>query len=288
MKNHFLFISSLRFINFLFCVTLSKVCGTKILWTIHNVASHDRPGTFFETLVTKLLLIIADKVTALNEHIKNSVSARYGFKDIELMRQGLYENCYANTVTREQARQHLGLNEKDFVLLFFGGVAEYKGIDIAIEALDLVADDSVKILIAGRLGRTSTYGARLVKLGEKNKNVFIFDKFIPDDEVQTYFKAADYTIYPYRRIDNSGPLYLTLTFGVPTIIRGAGGIPEILKLNPNVAIVIDRADKNDIAQAIEKARTRKIESTEFAVFNEALSWRTLEHEIINCFNKLQD
>lgn len=269
-------------------MALCKFSRIKILWTIHNVSSHDCPGCFFEVLVTKLLLVFSDSVAALNEHIKKSISNRYGIKNIDLMRQGLYENCYANEVTREMARQHFGFDNKSFILLFFGVIEEYKGIDIAIEALDIVSDGKVKLVIAGRLDKESEYGIHINELAEMNENVFLFDKFIPDDEVQFYFKAADYTIYPYRRIDNSGPLYLTLTFAVPTIIRSAGGIPEILKFNPKVGITINHVDKVEIAQAIKKARLMKIESTEFTVFNDVLSWKNLENEIIDCFKKLEN
>jgi glycosyltransferase involved in cell wall biosynthesis len=270
----------------LFSLALCKISGLKIVWTIHNAESHTRPGSFFEKLVTRILLFFADKVTALNNHIRKVMEERYDFNNIFLLRQGLYEGCYANTITREQARQKLGLEKNDFVLLFLGKVEEYKGIDIAIEALDLVADDSVKLLIAGRINRSLPYGAHVIELAAKNKNIIVHNNFIPDDDVQIYFKAADYSIYPYRRIDNSGVLFLTLTFSVPTIMRGAGGITEIFDLNPKAAILIDHADKHEIARAIKKARTTRVDSSEFAVFNQELSWKNLEKEITDCFNSL--
>jgi glycosyltransferase involved in cell wall biosynthesis len=287
VKRHFAVISFLRFVNFLLSIALSKIAGTKIVWTIHNVVSHERPGSFFESLVTKFLLFFADKVTALNTHIRNTISEHYGFSDIALMRQGLYEGCYKNTVTREQARQRLGLHNKDFVLLFLGSVVEYKGIDVAIEALHLLSDDSVKLVISGKLRRGTKFGDRIVELSSGNRNVILVDRFISDDEVQVYFKAADYSIYPYRSIDNSGPLYLTLAFEVPTIMRSLGGVPEVLSLNPRVWIPLFELDSQSIAGAISEARMRKVEKTDFAIFKETLSWSKLETEIVECFEELQ-
>jgi len=286
MRKQFAFISSLRFVNFLFLLIVCKLSGINILWTIHNVASHRNPGGFFERAVIRLLLNVADEVTALNENTKRAICELYGFHEIDLMRQGLYERCYADTVTQEKARKYLGLDEEAFVLLCLGRIEEYKGIDIAIEALEMT-DDGVKLVVAGSLDRGSRYGAYVVRLAEKNKNVLLFDRFIPDDEMQFFFRAADYTIYPYRRIDNSGPLYLTLTFGIPTIMRGAGGVLETLKLNPGVAIVIDDLEIHTVAEAIKKARTMRIASEEFVVYKETLNWASLEQEIMQCFNKVQ-
>jgi beta-1,4-mannosyltransferase len=288
MKNHYAIISCTRFMYFLLQVLICKLCGVKILWTIHNVASHERPFNLFEKAVTKLLLVFSDRVTTLNNHIKDKIKEYYGFSDIFLMRQGLYEGCYANTVTRKEARHRLGLGDKDFVLVFLGVVEEYKGIDVAMEAMDEVSDDSVKLVVAGRLDRNSMYGSRVYELAMSNKNIMLFDKFIPDDEVQVYFNAADYTIYPYRRIGNSGPLYLTLAFGVPTIIRGAGGISEIIELNSKVAIQIGQPEKSEIAQAIQKDRETKVDSKEFTVFREKLCWENLENEILQVFEALQN
>lgn len=281
-------ISFLRVVYFLAALTMSKLGGVKIIWTIHNVSAHDCTGSCFETFVTKILLRSADKVTALNTHIRNTVSTRYGCRDISLMRQGLYERCYTNTITREQARQYLGLSEKDFVLLFLGSVAEYKGIDIAIEALALLQDDSIKLLIAGPLDRASSYGARVARLAEKSENTVLCERYVPDDEVQVYFNAADYTIYPYRSIDNSGPLYLTLAFGVPTIMRNAGGVSEVLNINPNVWVPISDLNAHNVALAIEEARRRKVDNSEFEIFKEKLSWGKLEKEIMECFEGLQE
>ncbi|MFA7059647.1 MAG: glycosyltransferase [Pedobacter sp.] len=288
MKSHFAVISCLRFINFLIQVFICKLFRVKILWTIHNVASHERPDSIFEEVVTKLLLVFSDRVTATNNHIIHKITENYGFSDISLMRQGLYEGCYANTLTREEARHKLGLGEQDFVLVFLGGIEEYKGIDIAMEALDEVSDDSVKLVVAGRLDRDTAYGCRIHDLAIKNKNIILFDKFIPDDDVQIYFKSADYSIYPYRRIDNSGPIFLTLAFGVPTIIRSAGGIPEVIKLNPKIAIEIGQTDKSEIAQAIRKARETIVKEVEFKVFREKLGWKNLEDEVLQNFDALQE
>jgi hypothetical protein len=69
-------------------------------------------------------------------------------------------------------------------------------------------------------------------------------------------------------------------------MRGAGGITEIFDLNPKAAILIDHAEKHEIARAIKKARTTRVDSSEFVVFNQELSWKNLEKEILDCFKTL--
>ena len=288
MKRHYRLISLARFVHFLLLVLLCKLSRVRMLWTVHNLASHERPNSFFEKLVTRLLLLFSDRVTAVNGHIKEEIARSYGFAGTSLLRQGLYRGCYEDTVMRGEARRRLGLGADDFVLVFMGVVEEYKGIDVAMEAMYDLPDDSVKLVVAGRLDAGSPYGRRVRDLAAGNGNILLFDRFVPDEEVQIFFRAADYSIYPYRRIDNSGPLYLTLAFGVPTIIRSAGGIPEILRLNPKVGIEIGPPERGDIVEAIGKARLGKVDEEEFAIFRETLSWESLEEEILDLFRGLQD
>jgi glycosyltransferase involved in cell wall biosynthesis len=286
MKRHSALISCARFLNFLFMVSLCKLCGVSILWTIHNVASHEQPDTIIGNAVTRLLLRFADSVTAVNNHIRREIARLYRFGNIRFLRQGLYDFGRRDT-TRQEARHQLGLDEEDFVIVFLGVIEEYKGIDLAMEAMKEFCDDPVKLVVAGRLDRNSAYGHRVLELAEKNSNILLFDGFIHDQDLHLYFKAADYSIYPYRRVDNSGPIYLTLSFGTPTIIRGIGGIPEIVQLNPRVAIILDQADKEEIVRAISKARSTRVDKSEFDIFREKLCWSHLEYEILQVFCALQ-
>jgi len=288
MQRHYAAVSLARFVLFLWQVLVCRFFGAKILWTVHNLHSHERPGGFFEKVVTKLLLSFADRVTALNGHIRDEIARSHGRLDVPLLRQGLYRGCYPDTVTRGEARRRLGLADDDFVLVFLGVIEEYKGIDLAMEALAELADPAVKLVVAGRLDAESPYGRKVRDLAWKTPGVLLIDRFVPDDEVQLYFRAADYSIYPYRRIDNSGPLYLTLAFGVPTIMRSAGGIPEILALNPKVAVPVAAAERGAVAAAIHTARERRVADAEFDPFREKLSWQQLEGELLQVFHGLQD
>ena len=71
-------------------------------------------------------------------------------------------------------------------------------------------------------------------------------------------------------------------------MRGAGGIPEILQLNPKVAIELGAPEKGAIAQAIRKARHTEVGKAEFTVFREKLCWKNLEDEILQVFRSLQE
>lgn len=288
MRRHCAAVSLARLCLFLCQVLLSRVCRVKILWTVHNLHSHERPGSFFEKLVTRLLLSLADRVTAVNGHIRDEIASSHGRSDLALLRQGLYRGCYPDTVTREEARRRLGLADDDFVLVFLGVIEEYKGIDLAMEALGDLADPAVKLVVAGRLDGESPYAREVRELARKTPGVLLIDRFVPDDEVQLYFRAADYSIYPYRRIDNSGPLYLTLSFGIPTIMRSAGGVPEILAINPKVAVPVQSAERDAVAAAIRIARGRRVADAEFDPFREKLSWQQLEGELLQVFHGLQD
>ncbi len=109
------------------------------------------------------------------------------------------------------------------VVLCFGLMRPYKGIDVLVEAWRrLGANPGAELWIVGR-PRMDT--SRLRALSPPS--VRWIEGFVPDDEIAAYFRRADLVVLPYREIDQSGVLFTALAFGTPLLASAIGGFPEV-------------------------------------------------------------
>lgn len=130
--------------------------------------------------------------------------------------------------TKESARKCLGLENKSHVLLFFGFVRKYKGLFYLLKALpDIIRNNkNTKLLIAGEFYEDKTEYLKFIENNGLKKHVIIHEEFIPDDEVEIFFKAADVVILPYVSATSSGVIQVAYQYGCPVIASRVGGLPE--------------------------------------------------------------
>lgn len=275
-------ISFFRVIIFILLLFINKICRQKIIWTVHNIHSHEHGNTISERFVIKLLINCSDRITVFNEHAKKILSKKCKAVKIYIMQQGLYENCYDTTITKEDAREILNLPLMNFVLLHFGALLPYKGVDILIDALRVMEDDSLIVVIAG-LPKNIKYGRQIKAMASMDHRVVLIDRFIEEEEIPVLFRIADYTICPYREISNSGVLFMSLTFGVPLIISDKGGVRELIQSEPGTGILLARPDVNNIIKAINEAKNKKYDEKAMSRIQERLSWNALEISILKVF-----
>ena len=112
------------------------------------------------------------------------------------------------------------------VVLFFGLVRPYKGVDLLVEALAGTPDDVVLLVVGMPRMPLAALEERARELGIADRVRFV-PHFVPDRDVAAYFRRADLVVLPYREIEQSGVLYTALAFGTPLLLSAAGGFPEI-------------------------------------------------------------
>ncbi len=106
------------------------------------------------------------------------------------------------------------------VVLCFGLMRPYKGIDVLIEAWRGI--DDAELWIAG-MPRMDISDLR----ASAPPNVRFVPRFITDSELPAYFQRADLVVLPYREIDQSGVLFTALAFGKPLLLSDVGGFPDL-------------------------------------------------------------
>jgi len=136
-------------------------------------------------------------------------------------------------VTRLEAKQQLGYSPNEKILLFFGNIAPYKGLEDLIRALaELIdEDDRFRLVIAGPVKDKDCEGywqelEKIIKDLRLSDYVRKEVRFIPDEDVGVFFKASDVSVLPYKRIYQSGVLLLSYRQGLPVIAADVGSLRE--------------------------------------------------------------
>lgn len=142
----------------------------------------------------------------------------------------MYES-YGAPVSQHEARQKLGLKPDDKIVLFFGLIRHYKGLDLLIEAMahPAVRLAKIKLLIAGEFYDDKMMYITAMQHYQLNEEVVILhDKFIPNEEVKYYFCAANLVAQTYRTATNSGVSMVSYYYNKPMLVTNVGGLPEIV------------------------------------------------------------
>lgn len=133
-----------------------------------------------------------------------------------------------------EARARLGLDPHHRLLLLFGQIAPYKGVIDLVRALPAIRRraGAVRVVIAGKVKRGhedywAEVRAAIDELGDDS--VIVHNRFIPDEDVEKYFMAADAVVLPYRDIYQSGVPFLAYSFGLPVIATRVGALPEAVQ-----------------------------------------------------------
>jgi glycosyltransferase involved in cell wall biosynthesis len=159
-------------------------------------------------------------------------------------------------LTPAEAKQRLGIEEGDRTILFFGTIAPYKGLEYLVDAFQRIANQhgSHRLIIAGRPRKGSEkYWDALqetIRLGDRPDRILQKIDYIPDEETEVYFKAADALILPYTHIFQSGVLFLGYSFGLPVIATDVGALSEDI-VEGKTGLVCAPRDPVDLARAID-------------------------------------
>mgnify|MGYP001578503707 CR=1 FL=1 len=153
-------------------------------------------------------------------------------------------------ITRSKARSALNLNFDDKIILFFGFVRPYKGLMHLLNAFPLVLNKiSAKLIIAGEFwGNKKDYLDKIAGNGLQGK-VLVVDKYIPNEDVELYFKAADVIVLPYTSAAESGIIQTALGFNLPIITTNVGGNSDLVIDGQN-GLLVKPEDEKDLAEKI--------------------------------------
>lgn len=200
---------------------------TKVVCIADNVIPHEhRPG---DKPFTKYFLKACDAFITMSEKVLADLRIFEPTKPAQLVSHPLYDT-FGTPLSKEEARRILGLSANEKMILFFGFIRQYKGLDLLLKAMadERMQAESIKLLIAGEFYEDEKPYREIIEQNHLQNSVILRTNFIPDSEVRNYLSAADCVVQPYRNATQSGVTPLAYHFEKPMIVTNVGGLPSLV------------------------------------------------------------
>lgn len=220
---------------------------TKVLTILDNVIPHEK--RIGDALFTKYFVKPVDAFIAMSRSVLADLKKFTSNPNTSFIPHPIYDN-FGDIIDKSVARSELGYTKNDKVILFFGIIRKYKGLDLLLEAMaDIrIKDARIKLLVAGEFYDDESDYMEIIDRRALQSSVRIDAEFIPNDKVKYYFCAADIIVQPYRSATQSGISQMAYHFEKPMIVTNVGGLPEIVP--DGEAGYVTAIDPKEIADAI--------------------------------------
>ncbi|MDM9381072.1 glycosyltransferase family 4 protein [Chlorogloeopsis sp. ULAP01] len=224
-----LVVALLRVITMLLTIKWAKVRGTKIIWTIHDEYPHSllhpQLANWFQSkFIKELDGCISHSQVGKELTLKNFPSLQH-LPHLVIF-HGHYRQVYPNNITRETARTNLDIPPDCHLLLFLGYIDYYKNVPHLVQVFRELNPTDWLLLIAGKI-EVPELGTEILNLAVNDFKVKLRFGFVPDEQLQLYFKAADLVVLPFQEILNSGSAILSLSFDSPILVTDKGSMAEL-------------------------------------------------------------
>jgi glycosyltransferase involved in cell wall biosynthesis len=212
-----------------------KLLGKCLILTAHNVDKSKRDGgrSFLNRFSLTWQYRSSDHIFVHTEKMKTELVTEFGVakEKVSVIPFGINNTVPNTSLSTADAKQQLGINKDEKTLLFFGNIAPYKGLEYLVSAfIELSKECSIyRLIIAGSVKNCQTYWRAVeqsIILSGVGERIIRKIEYVPDEDTEIYFKAADVLVLPYTYIFQSGVLFLGYGFGLPAIASNTGSMQE--------------------------------------------------------------
>ncbi|MDP2173554.1 MAG: glycosyltransferase family 4 protein [Candidatus Cloacimonadaceae bacterium] len=212
-----------------------RLSNTKRVVLAHNIEFHER--WMGANLMTKKLLRHCEKIMVLSQACHSDLKR---IMPKEIANQGVlgFHPVYDSYPETQIGRQ--GYPDRDKTLLFFGLIKPYKGLDVLIKAMQQVHKrlPDLRLTVAGEVyGKAEVYAKLIRSLGLEDVVQTHF-RYIPEDEVASFFRSASLCVLPYKSATQSGIIAMSYNFDLPVIVTDAGGLNEYVEEGETGLVVL--------------------------------------------------
>lgn len=229
---------------------------TRIISILDNIIPHEhRPG---DRIFSRYFVRSTDGFVAMSRSVLDDLGLFDTKKPRTFCPHPLYDH-YGDLIDKAEARKMIGIEPEGRYMLFFGFIRGYKGLDLLFDALadPRMKEEDIKLIVAGEFyGDPKPYMQQIEELGIADRVVLCTD-FIPDSQVNRYFRACDIVAQPYKSATQSGVTQIAFHFEKPMLVTDVGGLAEIVP-DGKVGYVV-KPDATQIADAIIRFYNEKRE-----------------------------
>lgn len=221
----------------------------KVIAILDNVIPHEkRPG---DKLLTRFFLRSIHGAVTMCKEVESDLR-KWAPTLPGIVREHPVYDSFGKIIPRSEALKAIGLADEPGTrtLLFFGLIREYKGLDILINAFNLLGP-GYRLVIAGEPYGSFEKYSRLIEESPARERIHLYDRFIPNSEVKNFFCASDVTVLPYRSATQSGVSSASYNFDVPMIVTNVGGLYELIG-KAGTGLVSQEVSAPSVAQTIKE------------------------------------
>lgn len=298
---HILWNNRFQFFDRTLLMLYYKLLGKQVVMTTHNVnqRKRDHNDTRWNRFTLRTQYRSADHIFVHTESMRAELINEFGVKParVTTIPFGINNAVPHTSLTPSEARKRLGIREGEKTILFFGRITPYKGLEYLVDAFkQTVSAGDYRLIIAGRPEQGSEEYLRVIYEGSREhvegKRIMLHAHFIPDEDTEIYFKAADVLVLPYRAVYQSGVLFLAYSFGLPVIAADVGSLKDDI-VEGRTGFVFRPEDPHDLADAIERyfasdlyadLSRRRSSIREYA--KQQHSWDVVGQETMNVYARL--
>lgn len=237
-----------------------KALGKRLVLTAHNVDDRARDGSSsrLNRFSLRRMYRSFDHLLVHTAKMKQQLVDDFGVSEakVSVVPHGINDHIPEAGISRSEARSRLGLGRDERVLLFFGNIAPYKGVELLADAfIRLAASPLYRLVVAGPVKEKNLQSywdqvAGRIEEAGLSERTRLDVGFIPDEEVEAYFKSADVSVLPYRGIFQSGVMILSYRFGTPVIATDVGSLRQDI-VEGRTGFLCRPDDADDLARTIE-------------------------------------
>ena len=259
IKGETKFTKALYAFKFLLDVVFVKLCGIRLVWTVHNQVSHDSSSPELEYWLRRQICRLVHQVIVHHQSAKALIAEAYHVTPAKLRTVpiGHYRSIYPPPVPKKIARLSLSIPQSRRLLyLSQGMIRPYKGIENLVQVWSQTTKISKEhlLIIAGQpLDKVySQFISRLAQELVKDPGSLSLNlRFIENHELALLFSTADCVVLPFNQILTSSSVVVAMSFGKPVIAPRLGGIPETLAGADD--LLYDPEDPQGLAKALQKS-----------------------------------
>lgn len=238
-----------------------KVLGKEIAFTAHNVNQAKRDGndSWLNRVTLKIQYLLCDHIFVHTQKMKEELCLQFAVAEQAVTAIPFpINNASPDTaLTSADAKRRLGFRDVEKTILFFGRIRPYKGMEYLLDAFRVLpaGKQNYRLIVAGEpIKGCEEYVQEIRSTVSKDfdpEQIMLRMNFIPDDEVELYFKAADVLVLPYKEIFQSGVLFLAYAYGLPVVATDVGSFGEEI-VEGRTGFLCKAGDPAEMARAIEK------------------------------------
>jgi glycosyltransferase involved in cell wall biosynthesis len=243
-------------------LVVCRLLGIGVVWTVHNVLDHERSQPRLELRFRKLAARVCDTLVVHSDCARGRVVDAYDLPTggrgpaVVVVPHGHFLDSYPDEVSRETAREWLGVGDET-VYLFFGNIRPYKGVEGLVRAFKRL-DGDVRLFVVGRPLAESNADDRLRTACAEDDRIETVFEFVPEEDIQRYMNAADALVLPFEEVLTSGSAILGMSFGRAVVAPRLGCLPDVLSETPE--LLYDPDDPDGLHDALRRAREADLEA----------------------------